>query len=82
MIDVVAVLFAGLPSLVAPVVPGTDVAPVAVGVPVTEQTIDAPGASDAGGAGAHDVTKPAGNAPTEQVAAVALNADALELVHV
>ena len=78
--DVDALLFEALPSLPAPVVPATVVVPDAVGVPVTVQTIDAPGATETGGVGAHDVTSPAGNGPTKHVAPVALNVDALEFV--
>ena len=81
-IDVDALLFEGLPSLDAPVVPATGVVPVAVGVPVTVQTIDAPGATDAGGVGEHDATRPAGSAPTEHVALVAVKVEALEFVQV
>ena len=81
-IDVDAVLFAALPSLLAPVVPGTAVVPLAVGVPVTEQTIDAPGETVAGGVGEHVAARPGGNVPTVQVAPVALNVEALEFVQV
>lgn len=48
----VAVLLAGLPSLVAPVVPAIVLDPTAVGVPETVQVILAPGATVVGGIGA------------------------------
>ena len=48
----VAALLAGLPSLVAPVVPAIVLDPMAVGVPETVQVIFAPGATVAGGGGA------------------------------
>ena len=48
----VAVLLAGLPSLVAPVVPVSVDEPVVVGVPETVQVILAPAATEVGGVGA------------------------------
>jgi hypothetical protein len=67
----VAVLLATMGSFVAPVVPLTVETAGVVGVPVTVQRICAPGATVAGGTGAHDVVKPAGRPATAQVAAVA-----------
>jgi hypothetical protein len=71
----------GLPSLPAPVVPGTVVVPRAVGVPVTVQTIDVPGATVAGVAGVQFAIKPAGNTPTLQDADVAAIAGAPAFEH-
>lgn len=69
----VAVLLAATPSLVAPVVPFTVEAPVAVGVPETEHVIVAPAASEATGtAGTQPVTvTPAGSPLTAHVALAA-----------
>ena len=72
-IDVVAVLFAVLVSLVAPVVPVRVLVPLAVGVPDTVQVIEVFGATLIGcGPGAHDTVRPAGRPPTAHVAAVAV----------
>jgi hypothetical protein len=76
-----AVLFDGLPSFVAPVMPGTVVLPSAVGVPVTVQTMLAPAATVAGVDGEQLAVRPAGRAPTEHVAAVALSVADAEFVH-
>jgi hypothetical protein len=65
------VLFAGLPSLVAVVVPLTVDDPVLVGVPETVQTICAPAATVVGGVGVQDVVKPEGRPLTAHVALVA-----------
>jgi hypothetical protein len=77
-----AVLFDGLPSLVAPVVPGTVVLPFAVGVPETVHRMVAPAATVAGVLGEQLAVRPGGNTPTEQVAAVALKVAVAEFVHV
>ena len=71
-----AVLLATLTSLVAPVVPLTVDDPTVVGVPETVHVIDAPGATLAGGTGAHMVVKPAGSPDTAQVAPVAATSGA------
>ena len=73
-LTVLALLLAGLPSLLAPVVPETDEEPVVVGVPETVQTICAPAATEAGGVGVHDVVRPAGKPVTAQLAEVAAKA--------
>ena len=73
---VVAVLLAGLPSLVAPVVPVNVFEPGAVGVPETVQTNFAPGAMAAGAVGEHDVVRPAGRPVMAQVAPLAASAGA------
>jgi hypothetical protein len=78
----VAVLLAALESLVAPVVPLTVETAGVVGVPVTVQTICAPGATDDGGTGEHDVERPAGKPVTAQLAAVAVTAGAAAFLHV
>lgn len=82
VIDVVAVLLVRLPSFVAPVVPLTVLVPADVRVPVTEQFIVAPAATDAGGAGVQDVVRPAGRPATEHAAAVAVAVAADEFVQV
>ena len=81
-IDVAAVLFVALPSLVAPVVPAIGLVATVVGVPETVQVIEAPAATAAGGTGTHDVVRPAGKPLTAQVAAVAPSAGAAALEHV
>ena len=50
----VVVLLAGLPSFDAPVVPVIVLEPGVVGVPETVHVIDAPGATETGGVGAHE----------------------------
>lgn len=66
-------------SFVAPVVVVTVDVPVAVGVPETEQVIEAPAATVAGGVGVQvPMVTPAGRPVVEQVALVAL-AEAPEL---
>jgi hypothetical protein len=72
----VAVLLRLLESLPAPVVPLTLETAGVVGVPVTVQSICAPGATVEGGTGEHDVERPEGNPETEQLAAVAATAGA------
>lgn len=79
---VVAVLLAGLPSLLAPVTPLMVDEPVVVGVPETVQTICAPGVTEAGGVGVHDVVSPAGSPLTAQMALVAASAGEPALEHV
>ena len=79
---VLAVLFEVLPSLVAPVVPLTGSLPGAVGVPETVQVILAPGATVAGGEGAHDAVTPGGRPETAQLAFVAAIIGAPPLVQV
>ena len=80
--EAVALLFAGLPSLVAPVVPVSVLEPTAVGVPETVQVNFAPAATVAGGVGAQLVLRPAGKPLTAQVAAVADAVAAAALVQV
>ena len=82
VIVVVAVLLAELPSLVAPVVPGSVELPSADGVPETVQVMLAPGATAVGGVGAHEVVRPAGKPETAQVAAVAPSTGAAAFEHV
>ena len=74
-----AVLFDGLPSLVAPVAPGTVVLPFAVGVPETVQTMLAPGATVVGVDGEQLAERPGGKALTAQDAAIALAGATTEL---
>ena len=69
--EAVAELLAGLPSLVAPVVPVSVLEPTAVGVPETVQVILAPAITLVGGTGAHTVLRPAGSPLTAQLAAAA-----------
>ncbi|MEZ5854626.1 MAG: hypothetical protein R3D67_07700 [Hyphomicrobiaceae bacterium] len=79
----VAELLAGLPSLVAPVVPLTSEDPDAVGVPVTVHVMTMPALSELTGVvGEHVALRPAGSPATEQVAFVAAMAGELALVHV
>ena len=80
--EVVPVLFAVLPSLVAPVVPLTVLVATAVGVPYTVHVIEAPAATAAGGDGTHDVVRPAGKPLTAHDAAVAPSAGAAAFEHV
>jgi hypothetical protein len=80
--DAVAVLFTGVTSLVAPVVPVSGAVPTAVGVPETVHVIDAPGATVVGGVGEHVVVRPAGKPATAQVAAVAAMAGDAAFEHV
>jgi hypothetical protein len=75
-------LFAVLPSLVAPVVPVTVDEPGVVGVPVTEQTMLPPGATDVGGTGAQVNESPAGSPVTAHEAAVAATAGAAAFLQV
>lgn len=82
MIGAIAVLLAALPSLVAPVVPLAVNDPAAVGVPVTEHEMVAPGATVAGGAGMQFALRPAGRPLIAQAALVAAIAGALALVQV
>jgi hypothetical protein len=70
----VAVLFALLPSLVAPVVPFSVDDPVAVGVPETVHIITPAAATVVGGTGEHTDDKPAGNPLIAQPALVAATA--------
>ena len=82
VIDLVAVLLAALPSLVAPVVPVAVMVAGAVGVPETVHVIVAPGATVAAGTvGEQVVVSPAGSPETEQVAFVAVSAGDAALVH-
>lgn len=71
---VVAVLLVLLPSLVAPVVPVTVELPGVVGVPVTEQVMVAPGATEVGVAGEQVNVRPVGRPATLHEAAVAVMA--------
>lgn len=80
--DDVAVLFEVTGSFVAPVVPVSVTVPTTVGVPVTEQLIDAPGATVVGGVGVQVVVSPAGRPAIAHVALVAAIAGAAALVHV
>jgi hypothetical protein len=84
VIVALAVLLAGMPSLVAPVVPFTADAPVAVGVPETEQVMLAPAASEATGTvGTQPVTvTPGGSPETAHVALVAGSDGDAAAVHV
>jgi hypothetical protein len=77
LIAAIAVLFAVLTSLVAPVVPASAAPPTAVGVPETVQVMAAPGATEAAGAvGEQTVVRPAGKPLTAQPALVAATAGA------
>jgi hypothetical protein len=82
--DAVAVLLAVFGSFGAPVLPLNGDVPGAVGVPETVHVMLAPGATVAGGVGAHDVVRPAGKPVTAQVALVAAiaGAAAFEQVYV
>ena len=82
VIEVDAVLLAGLPSLLAVVVPEIALVPVAVGVPETVQVIAAPAATLAGGVGEQLVVRPAGRPLTAHVADVAVSAGDAALVQV
>ena len=82
-IVVVAELLAGLPSLVAPVVPVRLEVATVVGVPETVQVMTALAARLAAGTvGEHEVVRPAGKPLTAQVALVAAIAGEAALVHV
>jgi hypothetical protein len=79
----VAMLFARLSSLVAPVEPLIVMAPTTVGVPETAHVIVAPGASDAAGeAGVQTVVRPAGIPVAAHVALIAAIDGAVALVQV
>ena len=80
--DAAAVLFAGAPSLVAPVLPMSVLEPTVVGVPVTVQVMAAPGATLTGGVGEQEVVRPAGKPVTAHVADVAVTSGAPPFVHV
>ena len=82
VIDVVAVLLAALPSLLALVVPDSVLVPTAVGVPEIVQVILAPATTLVGGVGEHDVLRPGGRPETAQVADAAVSAGARALVQV
>ena len=80
---VLAVLFALLPSLDAPVVPASANDPAAVGVPETVQVITALAAKLLTGVGGeHVVLRPAGKPLMAHVAVVAVTAGAAALVQV
>ena len=74
VIDVDAVLLAGLPSLLARVVPDNTLVPTAVGVPETVQVMLAPAATLVGGVGEQLAVRPAGKPEIAHVAAVAVSA--------
>ena len=83
VIDVAAVLFATVASLLAPVVPLIVLVATAVGVPDTVQVIDAPGATLIGcGPGAQLTVSPAGSPLTAHVADVAVINGAAPLLQV
>lgn len=82
VIDVDAVLFAGLPSLLAVVEPEIALVPTVVGVPDTVQVILAPVATLVGGAGTQLVVRPAGRPLTAHDADVAVSAGEAAFVHV
>ena len=79
---VVAVSLAGLPSLLAPVVPVKVLEPVLIGVPETVQVIFAPAATLVGGVGAQEVLSPVGKPLMAQLAVVAVAVAAAALVQV
>lgn len=78
----VAVLFAGVASLLAPVVPVNVELPGVVGVPETVHVIVAPGATLTGGTGEQTVVKPAGSPAMAHVAPVAVISGAAPFEHV
>ena len=81
-IELVAVLFDGLPSLLALVVPLIGVVPPVVGVPVTVQVTLAPAATVAGSVGAQLAVSPGGSVPAEQETTVAATAGDAAFEHV
>ena len=82
VIELTAVLLAGVPSLVAPVVPVSDAVPTEVGVPETLHKMAAPAATVVGGVGEHDVVRPTGRPAIAHVAPVAARAGDAALVQV
>ena len=78
----VAVLFALLPSFVAPVEPVSVLEPTETGVPETVHVITAPAATSLGTVGEQIVLKPAGRPLSAHVADVAVAAGDAAFVHV